>query len=64
MNKIGILTFHYSNNYGGVLQALALQKVLQSRGYNVEIINYIPSRYNPSKITNSLGLKKIYLRID
>mgnify|MGYP000977622301 FL=1 len=39
MNKIGILTFHYSNNYGGVLQALALQKVLQSRGYNVEIIN-------------------------
>ena len=29
MDKIGILTFHYSNNYGGVLQAIALQNTLR-----------------------------------
>ena len=34
MRKIGILTFHYSNNYGGVLQALSLQNVINSMGYD------------------------------
>lgn len=55
--KIGILTFHYSNNYGGVLQAYALQKIIQSLGYNVEIINYVPSNYK-FNIINSLGINR------
>lgn len=38
--KIGILTLKYKNNFGGILQAIALQNVLQSKGNNVEIINY------------------------
>lgn len=38
--KIGILTFHYSNNYGAVLQAFALKKYLESHGNSVEILNY------------------------
>lgn len=58
MRKIGILTFHYSNNYGGVLQSLSLQKTLQSLGFNVEVINYIPSNYTPNKIINNLGISK------
>ncbi len=58
MRKIGILTFHYSNNYGGVLQALSLQKAINSMGYDVEIINFIPSNYGPTKIRNNLGLRK------
>lgn len=58
MRKIGILTFHYSNNYGGVLQALSLQNVINSMGYDVEVINFIPSSYEPTKIRNSLGLRK------
>lgn len=58
MFKIGILTFHYSNNYGGVLQALSLQKSIESMEYDVEIINYIPSSYEPTKIKNNLGLSK------
>ena len=37
--KIGILTLKYKNNFGGILQAIALQNVLQSKGNNVEIIN-------------------------
>jgi len=42
--KIGILTFHTSENYGAVLQAYALQETLK-REFNsseVEIINYAP----------------------
>lgn len=40
--EIGILTFHFSCNFGGVLQCYALQKFLISSGHNVKIINYIP----------------------
>jgi len=57
MGKIGILTFHYSNNYGGVLQALSLQKAIELMGFEVEIINFVPSYYNTS-IKNSLGISK------
>lgn len=58
MCKIGVLTFHYSNNYGGVLQALALQNTIESIGYNVEIINFVPLSYKPTKVINNLGLSK------
>jgi hypothetical protein len=42
MDKIGILTFHNASNYGAILQAYALQRVLQSHTskYTVEIIDY------------------------
>lgn len=38
--KIGILTFHYANNYGAVLQAYGLQEVLKSMGHQVEFVDY------------------------
>lgn len=39
--KIGILTFHSAINYGGVLQAYALQKCLNEiKGIEAEIIDY------------------------
>ena len=38
--KIGILTFHASFNYGSMLQAYALHKVLTDMGHNVKIINF------------------------
>lgn len=38
--KVGIMTFHGSNNCGSMLQAFALQNVLRSYGYNNEIIDY------------------------
>lgn len=44
--KIGILTFHWATNYGAVLQSYALQKYLEKKGHNVEIINYKPKRYD------------------
>lgn len=40
MKKIGILTFHYSDNCGAQLQLLAMYRYLTSRGYYPEVIDY------------------------
>lgn len=37
--RLGILTFHSQLNYGGVLQAFALQAVLMRAGYDVQIVD-------------------------
>lgn len=42
--KIGILTFHYGSNYGGVLQCYALQQILAKCGHEVQVINYVPQQ--------------------
>ncbi|GLU43208.1 polysaccharide pyruvyl transferase family protein [Allomuricauda sp. NBRC 101325] len=42
--KIGILTYHYSDNYGAVLQTFALSNILRNHGHNAEIINLIPKK--------------------
>ena len=41
--KIGILTYHRSNNYGALLQAIALRKVLSDMGHDVTFIDYWPA---------------------
>lgn len=40
MKKVSILTFHWTYNYGGILQAYALQKTIENKGYEVSFINY------------------------
>lgn len=40
MKKIGVLTFHRSYNCGSMLQAYALQTMLDKMGYDVEIIDF------------------------
>lgn len=40
--KIGILTYHYSDNYGALLQTYSLSKLLEEKGYTVDIINIVP----------------------
>lgn len=40
--KIGILTYHRSHNYGAMLQAVALRKVLQDMGHDAYFIDYWP----------------------
>ncbi|MCP4937120.1 MAG: polysaccharide pyruvyl transferase family protein [bacterium] len=42
MKKIGIVTFFYAKNYGGVLQAYSLFKYLENSGHPAEFINYVP----------------------
>ncbi len=38
--RVGVLTFHNAHNYGAVLQAYALKKVITRMGYKIQIINY------------------------
>ncbi|QXP66968.1 polysaccharide pyruvyl transferase family protein [Polaribacter sp. AHE13PA] len=38
-NKIGLLTFQSSNNYGALLQCYALSTTLEELGFNVQIFN-------------------------
>ena len=45
--NIGILTLKYETNFGGILQAIALQNTIKSYGHNVQVINLI-STYKPS----------------
>lgn len=40
--KVGILTYHWANNYGAVLQAYALHRVISSFGHSAVFIDYAP----------------------
>ena len=40
--KIGILTYHKSNNFGALLQAIALRSVLENAGHQATFIDYWP----------------------
>lgn len=60
--KVGILTFHWATNYGAVLQAFALQTVIQQMGCKVNIINYKPRRYNINMWTFIRSRKFLSLR--
>lgn len=42
--KIGILTFQFADNYGAVLQCLALQEACKKYVQEVGVINYLPSK--------------------
>lgn len=63
--KVGILTFHNVVNYGAVLQAYALQKFLEDKGYEVEVIdyqnNYFKKFYSPFYITKPYLRKTLYM---
>ena len=51
--KIGIVTLPLHNNYGGILQAYALQKVLQNMGHNATTID-------KSRFVKLSPLRKLY----
>jgi hypothetical protein len=64
--KISLITMHRVLNYGSVLQTYALSHILIKKGYDVEILDYIPQRLKlwnaiilPLKKKNSL-LKPFY----
>lgn len=38
--KVEILTFHWTINFGGLLQAYALQETIRGMGFSTEFINY------------------------
>ncbi|MDD3414996.1 MAG: polysaccharide pyruvyl transferase family protein [Lachnospiraceae bacterium] len=56
MKKIGIMTFHKSINYGAILQALAMQNVMEKLGYEGTILDYnVFSEDDDSKKTSLLS---------
>lgn len=66
MTRAGIITFHYGLNFGGVLQALALQQAMADLGTPAEIIDYVPKSYAIPKWWQGWnlrrGLKEVAIR--
>ena len=49
--RVAIIThFHGSTNYGGVLQAYALRKVIADMGYEAEQLRYLTSSENTAPL--------------
>lgn len=67
MKKIGIITIHKINNYGSVLQAYALQRIINLLGVESEIIDYkFPNNFHIDKSRNEKVLrnrKKDFIKI-
>jgi hypothetical protein len=67
--KIGILTFHFSDNYGALLQAYGLRRWFLENGQDADFVNYCPEYvesggafseiWNPRKLR--ANLKVAYL---
>ncbi|MBQ6052010.1 MAG: polysaccharide pyruvyl transferase family protein [Clostridia bacterium] len=56
--SIGIITVHYSTNVGAILQAYALQTVVERLGLRAEIIDHNRFVTKPSKAENRTKVKK------
>lgn len=54
MKKVLMLTFHWTNNYGGVLQAYALQQTVVKLGYDATLIDY----FNDEEMSSVFSWKK------
>lgn len=61
--KIGLLTYHHTTNFGSMLQTYALYKMVQELGFECEIIDYrnetVENREFVKKIYNCKSLKEI-----
>lgn len=63
--KVGILNFQHSDqNYGAVLQAAALQRVVENNGYSSEHINLIPKDHTVLKMFLQEVKKFIKLKLN
>lgn len=71
MKSVGIITIHRIFNFGSILQAYALYRVIEDLGYDVEIIDYrFPNSFQVSKnisskrrlICASCGIKQKLLK--
>lgn len=63
--RIGVLTFHRAHNYGAVLQAYALQRVLLDLGHECELVDYrsptLEERYRRRAIWEFLTPRSVAL---
>lgn len=51
--RVGILNYHFANNYGSVLIAYAMQSIVKKLGYIPENINYIGKKFNDNSVFDS-----------
>ena len=58
--KVGILTFQFADNYGAVLQCLALQEACKKYGADAKVIDYLPSKM----VSKKSRIKKMLLPKD
>lgn len=62
--KIGVLTFIKTINYGALFQAYALQSVLEKKGYQVEILQYVNSHIEKMEMNkNFFSIKSLVKKI-
>ncbi len=61
--EIGILTFHFANNFGALLQCYALQEYLSLQGHSVKVINYIPPNIRKRSYLWQLVTRKISIAL-
>jgi hypothetical protein len=65
--KIGLLTFHRTTNFGSCLQTYGLYKKIVDLGYNCEVIDYrcpaIEARENRNTYKFDLNIKKLGRRL-
>ena len=47
--RVGILTFHFADNYGAILQCLALTEACKKHADDVCVIDYVPKQMVPVK---------------
>ena len=56
--KINIITFHWSNNLGALVQSLCLKKFLNENFKNtIEFNNYLPGRLIKRERNSQINLK-------
>lgn len=55
--KVGILTFQFADNYGAVLQCLALQEACKKYAEDVRVIDYLPEKM----VSKKSRIKKLIL---
>lgn len=61
--KIAILTLPLHTNYGGILQAYALQTVLQRMGHEVEVLQKIPTNTHSPLLMPAVYTKRLIHKI-
>lgn len=64
MNRIGLLTYQYTTNFGSLLQAYGLYKTVKALGYDCEVIDYhnetIDKREKPIRLKECTSLKPLF----
>lgn len=60
--NVAVLTFIYADNYGALLQAYALKKIVENAGNSIVFLDYIPEsekKFYEKNYHNIRGIKEI-----